>query len=185
MALEQARAAEAVGQCVRREIRRDGCGWWTFPVCRWNSAAAPHVANTAEIVCSRSPAKAAWPQGIRRIEAVAGRACSALPQGPRAGGVRDLGERCQGPAGRDVERSERPAGGLKASNKALGARLRSELALAKAAPLVSEAEKTLGAFQLLVAASKGWRALGLQGAAQATEQQLGGRGRRVLLGGLA
>jgi len=118
MALEQAGPPEPCH--VPREITHATVsGGGARPVCRSELCGATHRWPTpAEIGLFKISAKAAWPQGIRRIEAVAGRRCLPYPKG-REQGVRDLAS-VSSPAGGIVRRVERPAGNSRRANKALG-----------------------------------------------------------------
>jgi alanyl-tRNA synthetase len=100
--------------------------------------------------------------------------------------VKQLGERFKAQPAEIVERVAQLADELKASQKALAA-ARAELALAKSAALVAQAETVDGGgaapFQLLVARLDGVEGAALQSAAQGLADQLGDSA-AVVLGGL-
>jgi alanyl-tRNA synthetase len=139
-----------------------------------------HVANTAEIGLFKIVSESGVAAGVRRIEAVAGPAVLAYLN-ERDAVVRQLGERFKAQPGEIVERVVALQDELKVTAKALAA-AQGELAVAKAAALVAQAEAR-GAFQLLVARLDGVDGSGLQGAAQGLADQLGD-GAAVVLGGL-
>jgi alanyl-tRNA synthetase len=145
------------------------------------------VANTAEIGLFKIISEAGVAAGIRRIEAVAGPAV--LPYlNEREAVVRQLSDRFKVQPAEILERVAALQEELKANAKALAA-VRAELALAKAAALVSQAETVGaataagGASQLLVARLDGVAGDGLQSAAQQLQEQLGASA-AVLLGGV-
>jgi alanyl-tRNA synthetase len=145
-----------------------------------------HVANTAEIGLFKIVSETGVAAGIRRIEAVAGPAVLAYLN-ERELVVRQLGERFKVQPGEIVERVGALQEELKASTKALAA-VRTELALAKSAALVTQVE-AVGAtsggapFQLLVARLDGVEAGALQGAALRLQEPLG-EAAAVVLGGV-
>ena len=199
MAIEQARAAGAVA--MFGEKYADVVRVVDVPGVSMELCGGTHVANTAEIGVFKIVAESGVAAGIRRIEAVAGPAVLAYVQ-ERDAVVKPLAERFKAQPGEIVERVAQLAEELKASQKALAA-AREELALAKAAALVSQAvaigapsagpeqagpeqtglEPGSAPFQLLVARLDGVEGAGLQSAAQGLADQLGD-GAAVVLGGL-
>ncbi len=184
MAIEKAKAAGAVamfGEKYAEVVRVVDVPGVSMELC-----GGTHVANTAEIGLFKIVAESGVAAGIRRIEAVAGPAVLAYLN-ERDAVVKQLGERFKAQPGEIVERVAQLADELKATGKALAA-ARGELALAKAAALVAQAEP-LGAtpagepFQRLVARLDGVEGAGLQSAAQGLADQLGD-GAAVVLGGL-
>ena len=138
------------------------------------------MSNTAEIGLFKIVSEAGVASGIRRIEAVAGPAVLAYLN-ERDVVVKQLSERFKV---QPAEITARVAGlqeELKSTTKALAA-ARSELAVAKAAALATQAE-AIGEHQLLVSRLDGVDGVGLQSAAQGLVDQLGD-GAAVVLGGL-
>lgn len=184
MAIEKAKAAGAVA--MFGEKYADVVRVVDVPGVSMELCGGTHVANTAEIGLFKIVAESGVAAGIRRIEAVAGPAVLAYLN-ERDAVVKQLGERFKAQPGEIVERVAQLADELKATGKALAA-ARGELALAKAAALVAQAEP-LGAtpagepFQRLVARLDGVEGAGLQSAAQGLADQLGD-GAAVVLGGL-
>lgn len=178
MAIEQAKAAGAVA--MFGEKYADVVRVVDVPGVSMELCGGTHVANTAEIGLFKIVSESGVAAGIRRIEAVAGPAVLAYLN-ERDGVVKQLGERFKAQPAEIVERVGQLADELKASQKALAA-AREELALAKSAALVSQAQ-ALGEHQLLVARLDGVEGGGLQSAAQGLVDQLGD-GAAVVLGGL-
>ncbi|WP_411868670.1 alanine--tRNA ligase [Vulcanococcus limneticus] len=184
MAIETAKAAGAVA--MFGEKYADVVRVVDVPGVSMELCGGTHVANTAEIGLFKIVAESGVAAGIRRIEAVAGPAVLAYLN-ERDAVVKQLGERFKAQPAEIVERVAQLQDELKATGKALAA-ARGELALAKAAALVAQAEP-LGAtpagepFQRLVARLDGVEGAGLQSAAQGLADQLGD-GAAVVLGGL-
>jgi len=178
MAIEQAKAAGAVA--MFGEKYADVVRVVDVPGVSMELCGGTHVANTAEIGLFKITGESGVAAGIRRIEAVAGPAVLAYLN-ERDAVVRQLGERFKAQPGEIVERVVALQDELKATAKALAV-AQGELAVAKAAALVAQAE-ACGAFQLLVARLDGVDGAGLQGAAQGLADQLG-EGAAVVLGGL-
>lgn len=184
MAIEQAKAAGAVA--MFGEKYADVVRVVDVPGVSMELCGGTHVANTAEIGLFKIVAESGVAAGIRRIEAVAGPAVLAYLN-ERDAVVKQLGERFKAQPAEIVERVAQLQEELKATGKALAA-ARGELAVAKAAALVAQAEP-LGAtpagepFQRLVARLDGVEGAGLQSAAQGLADQLGD-GAAVVLGGL-
>ncbi len=184
MAIEQAKAAGAVA--MFGEKYADVVRVVDVPGVSMELCGGTHVANTAEIGLFKIVAESGVAAGIRRIEAVAGPAVLAYLN-ERDAVVKQLGERFKAQPAEIVERVAALQDELKATGKALAA-ARGELAVAKAAALVAQAEP-LGAtpagepFQRLVARLDGVEGAGLQSAAQGLADQLGD-GAAVVLGGL-
>jgi len=178
MAIEQAKAAGAVA--MFGEKYADVVRVVDVPGVSMELCGGTHVANTAEIGLFKIVSESGVAAGVRRIEAVAGPAVLAYLN-ERDAVVRQLGERFKAQPGEIVERVVALQDELKATAKALAA-AQGELAVAKAAALVAQAEAR-GAFQLLVARLDGVDGSGLQGAAQGLADQLGD-GAAVVLGGL-
>jgi len=185
LAIEQAKAAGAVA--MFGEKYGDVVRVVDVPGVSMELCGGTHVANTAEIGLFKIISEAGVAAGIRRIEAVAGPAV--LPYlNEREAVVRQLSDRFKVQPAEILERVAALQEELKANAKALAA-VRAELALAKAAALVSQAE-TVGAAtavggvsQLLVARLDGVAGDGLQSAAQQLQEQLGASA-AVLLGGV-
>ena len=178
MAIEAAKAAGAVA--MFGEKYADVVRVVDVPGVSMELCGGTHVANTAEIGLFKIVSEAGVASGIRRIEAVAGPAVLAYLN-ERDGVVRQLSERFKV---QPAEITARVAGlqeELKSVTKALAA-ARSELAVAKAAALATQAE-VIGKHQLLVARLDGVDGGGLQSAAQGLADQLGD-GAAVVLGGL-
>ena len=178
MAIEQAKAAGAVA--MFGEKYADVVRVVDVPGVSMELCGGTHVANTAEIGLFKIVSESGVAAGVRRIEAVAGPAVLAYLN-ERDAVVRQLGERFKAQPGEIVERVVALQDELKVTAKALAA-AQGELAVAKAAALVAQAEAR-GAFQLLVARLDGVDGSGLQGAAQGLADQLGD-GAAVVLGGL-
>ena len=184
MVIEQAKAAGAVA--MFGEKYADVVRVVDVPGVSMELCGGTHVANTAEIGLFKIVSESGVAAGIRRIEAVAGPAV--LPYlNARDAVVRQLGEHFKAQPGEIVERVAALQDELKAAAKALAA-AREELATAKAAALVAQAQPIGSAaagmpFQLLVARLDGVDGAGLQSAAQGLADQLG-EGSAVVLGGL-
>jgi len=178
MAIEQAKAAGAVA--MFGEKYADVVRVVDVPGVSMELCGGTHVANTAEIGLFKITGESGVAAGIRRIEAVAGPAVLAYLN-ERDAVVKQLGERFKAQPGEIVERVAALQDELKVAGKALAA-ARDELAAAKAAALVAQAEAR-GAFQLLVARLDGVEGAALQAAAQGLADQLGD-GAAVVLGGL-
>jgi alanyl-tRNA synthetase len=178
MAIEKAKAAGAVA--MFGEKYADVVRVVDVPGVSMELCGGTHVANTAEIGLFKIVSESGVAAGIRRIEAVAGPAVLAYLN-ERDAVVKQLGERFKAQPAEIVERVGQLADELKASQKALAA-AREELALAKSAALVAQAQ-TVGEHQLLVARLDGVEGGGLQSAAQGLVDQLG-NGAAVVLGGL-
>jgi len=178
MAIEAAKAAGAVA--MFGEKYADVVRVVDVPGVSMELCGGTHVANTAEIGLFKIVSEAGVASGIRRIEAVAGPAVLAYLN-ERDGVVKQLSERFKV---QPAEITARVAGlqeELKSVTKALAA-ARSELAVAKAAALATQAE-VIGKHQLLVARLDGVDGGGLRSAAQGLADQLGD-GAAVVLGGL-
>ena len=178
MAIEAAKAAGAVA--MFGEKYADVVRVVDVPGVSMELCGGTHVANTAEIGLFKIVSEAGVASGIRRIEAVAGPAVLAYLN-ERDVVVKQLSERFKV---QPAEITTRVAGlqeELKGATKALAA-VRSELAVAKAAALATQAE-VIGGHQLLVARLDGVDGGGLQSAAQGLANQLGD-GAAVVLGGL-
>ena len=178
MAIEQAKAAGAVA--MFGEKYADVVRVVDVPGVSMELCGGTHVSNTAEIGLFKIVAETGVAAGIRRIEAVAGPAVLPYLQ-ERDGVVKSLGERFKVQPGEIVERVTALQEELKTTQKALAAS-RADLALAKAAGLVTQAE-AVGPYQLLVARLDGVEGAGLQNAAQGLLDQLGPAA-AVVLGGL-
>jgi alanyl-tRNA synthetase len=178
MAIEKAKAAGAVA--MFGEKYADVVRVVDVPGVSMELCGGTHVANTAEIGLFKIVSESGVAAGIRRIEAVAGPAVLAYLN-ERDAVVKQLGERFKAQPAEIVERVGQLADELKASQKALAA-AREELALAKSAALVAQAQ-AVGEHQLLVARLDGVEGSGLQSAAQGLVDQLG-EGAAVVLGGL-
>ncbi|MFM1812667.1 MAG: alanine--tRNA ligase, partial [Cyanobacteriota bacterium] len=178
MAIEQAKAAGAVA--MFGEKYADVVRVVDVPGVSMELCGGTHVANTAEIGLFKITSESGVAAGIRRIEAVAGPAVLAYLN-ERDAVVKQLGERFKAQPAEIVERVVALQDELKATAKALAA-AQGELATAKAAALVAQAE-SCGGFQLLVARLDGVDGAGLQSAAQGLADQLG-EGAAVVLGGL-
>jgi alanyl-tRNA synthetase len=175
MELERARAAGAVamfGEKYESTVRVVDVPGVSMELC-----GGTHVANTAEIGLFKIVAESGVAAGIRRIEAVAGPAVLAYLH-ERDAVVRALGDRFKAQPGEILDRVSALQDELKTTAKALAA-ARAELAVAKAAALVSGAE-AVGGFQVLVARLDGVDANGLQTAAQQLQERLGDGGAVVL-----
>jgi len=178
MAIEQAKAAGAVA--MFGEKYADVVRVVDVPGVSMELCGGTHVSNTAEIGLFKIVAETGVAAGIRRIEAVAGPAVLPYLQ-ERDGVVKSLGERFKVQPGEIVERVTALQEELKSTQKSLAAS-RADLALAKAAELVTQAE-AVGPYQLLVARLDGVEGAGLQNAAQGLLDQLGPAA-AVVLGGL-
>ena len=183
MALERAKQAGAVA--MFGEKYADVVRVVDVPGVSMELCGGTHVTNTAEIGLFKIVAESGVAAGIRRIEAVAGAAVLAYLN-ERDMVVKALAERFKAQPGEIVERVFALQEELKASQRALQA-ARNELAVAKAAALLVQAEPVAAAsgatFQVLVARLDGVEGAGLQGAAQQLQERLGD-GAAVLLGGL-
>ncbi|MCT0233632.1 alanine--tRNA ligase [Synechococcus sp. CS-1327] len=178
MELERARSAGAVamfGEKYDARVRVVDVPGVSMELC-----GGTHVANTAEIGLFKITSEVGVAAGVRRIEAVAGPAVLAYLNA-RDAVVKQLGERFKAQPGEIVARVAALQEELKANGKAL-AEARGELALAKAAALLGQAEP-VGEFQLLVARLDGVDAGPLQTVSQQLQERLGG-GAAVLLGGV-
>ena len=178
MAIEAAKAAGAVA--MFGEKYADVVRVVDVPGVSMELCGGTHVANTAEIGLFKIVSEAGVASGIRRIEAVAGPAVLAYLN-ERDVVVKQLSERFKV---QPAEITARVAGlqeELKSTTKALAA-ARSDLAVAKAAALATQAE-AIGEHQLLVSRLDGVDGGGLQSAAQGLVDQLGD-GAAVVLGGL-
>ena len=139
-----------------------------------------HVANTAEIGVFKVVAESGVAAGIRRIEAVAGPAVLAHLREHDAV-VRQLSNRFKVQPAKIIDRVTALQKELKLAGKALAA-IRSDLAVAKSASLITQA-KDVGAFRLLVSRLDSIDGTSLQNAAQNLVMQLG-NGSAIVLGGL-
>ena len=178
MAIEAAKAAGAVA--MFGEKYADVVRVVDVPGVSMELCGGTHVSNTAEIGLFKIVSEAGVASGIRRIEAVAGPAVLAYLN-ERDVVVKQLSERFKV---QPAEITARVAGlqeELKSTTKALAA-ARSDLAVAKAAALATQAE-AIGEHQLLVSRLNGVDGGGLQSAAQGLVDQLGD-GAAVVLGGL-
>jgi alanyl-tRNA synthetase len=178
MAIDQARAAGAVamfGEKYGEVVRVVDVPGVSMELC-----GGTHVASTAEIGLFKIVSESGVAAGIRRIEAVAGPAVLGYLN-EREAVVKSLGDRFKAQPGEIVERVLALQDELKATGKALAA-AQAELAAAKAAALISQAESS-GACQLLVARLNGVEGGDLQTAAQQLQEQLGSNA-AVVLGGL-
>ncbi len=178
MAIEAAKAAGAVA--MFGEKYADVVRVVDVPGVSMELCGGTHVSNTAEIGLFKIVSEAGVASGIRRIEAVAGPAVLAYLN-ERDVVVKQLSERFKV---QPAEITARVAGlqeELKSTTKALAA-ARSELAVAKAAALATQAE-AIGEHQLLVSRLDGVDGVGLQSAAQGLVDQLGD-GAAVVLGAL-
>jgi alanyl-tRNA synthetase len=178
MAIDQARAAGAVamfGEKYGEVVRVVDVPGVSMELC-----GGTHVASTAEIGLFKIVSESGVAAGIRRIEAVAGPAVLGYLN-EREAVVKTLGDRFKAQPGEIVERVLALQDELKATGKALAA-AQAELAAAKAAALISQAESS-GACQLLVARLDGVEGGDLQTAAQQLQEQLGSNA-AVVLGGL-
>jgi len=178
MELERARAAGAVamfGEKYDSVVRVVEVPGVSMELC-----GGTHVANTAEIGLFKILSESGVAAGIRRIEALAGPAV--LPYlKQRDQVVKELGERLKAQPGEIAQRVTAMAEELRQAQKDLAA-VRSELAVAKAHGLVSQAESR-GGFQLLVVRLDGVEAASLQRVGQELQERLG-EGAAVVLGGL-
>ncbi|MFN9427477.1 MAG: alanine--tRNA ligase [Cyanobacteriota bacterium] len=183
MALERAKEAGAVA--MFGEKYADVVRVVDVPGVSMELCGGTHVTNTAEIGLCKIVAESGVAAGIRRIEAVAGSAVLAYLN-ERDAVVKALAERFKAQPGEIVDRVIALQEELKGNQRALLA-ARHELAVAKAAALLVQAEPVTGAagatFQVLVARLDGVEGAGLQGAAQQLQERLG-EGAAVLLGGL-
>ncbi len=129
-----------------------------------------HVSNTAEIGLFKLISETGVASGVRRIEAVAGPSVLEYLN-VRDAVVRDLSDRFKAKPEELPERVTNLQTELKTTQKQLET-LKSELALAKSAQLLDQAE-TVGEFKLLVAELPGIDPASLQTAAERLAQQLG------------
>lgn len=178
MPIEQAKAAGAVamfGEKYGELVRVVDVPGVSMELC-----GGTHVANSAELGVFKIISEAGVAAGVRRIEAVAGSAL--LPYlNQRDEVVKALTERFKVQPAEILERVGLLQEELRATAKALAA-AREELALAKAATLLKQAQ-LVGEFQILVTRLDGVAADGLQSAAQQLQEQLGVNA-AVLLGGV-
>jgi alanyl-tRNA synthetase len=129
-----------------------------------------HVSNTAEIGLFKLISETGVASGVRRIEGVAGPSVLEYLN-VRDAVVRELSDRFKAKPEELPERVTNLQTELKTTQKQLEA-LKSELALAKSAQLLDQAE-TVGEFKLLVAELPGVDPASLQTAAERLAQQLG------------
>jgi alanyl-tRNA synthetase len=129
-----------------------------------------HVSNTAEIGLFKLISETGVASGVRRIEAVAGPSVLEYLN-VRDAVVRELSDRFKAKPEELPDRVTNLQTDLKSTQKQLEA-LKAELALAKSAQLLDQAE-TVGEFKLLVAELPGVDPASLQAAAERLAQQLG------------
>jgi alanyl-tRNA synthetase len=179
MPIQQAKAAGAVA--MFGEKYGDLVRVVDVPGVSMELCGGTHVANSAELGVFKIISEAGVAAGVRRIEAVAGSAL--LPYlNQRDEVVKALTERFKVQPAEILERVGLLQEELRATAKALAA-AREELALAKAATLLNQAQ-LVGDFQILVTRLDGVAADGLQTAAQQLQEQLGANA-AVLLAGVA
>lgn len=179
MPIQQAKAAGAVA--MFGEKYGDLVRVVDVPGVSMELCGGTHVANSAELGVFKIISEAGVAAGVRRIEAVAGSAL--LPYlNQRDEVVKALTERFKVQPAEIIERVGLLQEELRATAKALAA-AREELALAKAATLLNQAQ-LVGDFQILVTRLDGVAADGLQTAAQQLQEQLGANA-AVLLAGVA
>lgn len=178
MPIQQAKAAGAVA--MFGEKYGDLVRVVDVPGVSMELCGGTHVANSAELGVFKIISEAGVAAGVRRIEAVAGSAL--LPYlNQRDEVVKALTERFKVQPAEIIERVGLLQEELRATAKALAA-AREELALAKAATLLNQAQ-SVGDFQILVTRLDGVAADGLQTAAQQLQEQLGANA-AVLLAGI-
>ncbi|MFE4106567.1 alanine--tRNA ligase [Almyronema epifaneia] len=141
-----------------------------FPGVSMELCGGTHVSNTAEIGAFKITSESGISAGVRRIEAVAGPAVLDYLN-LRDQVVRELSDRFKAKPEELPERIANLQAELKSAHKAIDT-LKSELAQAKSAQLVSDA-KSLGDFKVLVSALEGVDAEALKGAAERLLQKLG------------
>ena len=177
MPIQQAKAAGAVA--MFGEKYGDLVRVVDVPGVSMELCGGTHVANSAELGVFKIISEAGVAAGVRRIEAVAGSAL--LPYlNQRDEVVKALTERFKVQPAEILERVGLLQEELRAAAKALAA-AREELALAKAATLLNQAQ-LVGDFQILVTRLDGVAADGLQTAAQQLQEQLGANAAVLLAG---
>jgi alanyl-tRNA synthetase len=177
MPIQQAKAAGAVA--MFGEKYGDLVRVVDVPGVSMELCGGTHVANSAELGVFKIISEAGVAAGVRRIEAVAGSAL--LPYlNQRDEVVKALTERFKVQPAEILERVGLLQEELRATAKALAA-AREELALAKAATLLNQAQ-LVGDFQILVTRLDGVAADGLQTAAQQLQEQLGANAAVLLAG---
>ena len=177
MPIQQAKAAGAVA--MFGEKYGDLVRVVDVPGVSMELCGGTHVANSAELGVFKIISEAGVAAGVRRIEAVAGSAL--LPYlNQRDEVVKALTERFKVQPAEILERVGLLQEELRATAKALAA-AREELALAKAATLLNQAQ-LVGDFQILVTRLDGVAADGLQTAAQQLQEQLGPNAAVLLAG---
>ena len=168
MPIAQARANGAVamfGEKYGDEVRVID-----FPGVSMELCGGVHVNNTAEIGLFKVISESGVAAGIRRIEAVAGAAVLEYLN-VREKVVRELGDRFKVKPEELGDRVMALQTELKTTQKQLES-LKSELALAKADQLISQAE-AIGSFKIIVASLEGVDAESLKTAAETLLQKLG------------
>jgi alanyl-tRNA synthetase len=168
MSLAEARAKGATamfGEKYGAEVRIMDLPGVSMELC-----GGTHVSNTAEIGLFKLISETGVASGVRRIEAVAGPSVLEYLN-VRDAVVRELSDRFKAKPEELPERVTNLQTELKTTQKQLEA-LKSELALAKSAQLLDQAE-TVGEFKLLVAELPGVDPASLQTAAERLAQQLG------------
>jgi alanyl-tRNA synthetase len=168
MPIAEARAKGAVamfGEKYGAEVRVIDVPGVSMELC-----GGTHVNNTAEIGLFKIVSETGVASGVRRIEAVAGPAVLEYLN-VRDAVVRELGDRFKAKPEELTERVTNLQTELKNTQKQLEA-LKSELALAKSAQLLAQAE-TIGDFKLVVAELEGVDPVSLQAAAERLLQKLG------------
>ncbi len=168
MPIAQARANGAVamfGEKYGDEVRVID-----FPGVSMELCGGVHVNNTAEIGLFKVISESGVAAGIRRIEAVAGAAVLEYLN-VREKVVRELGDRFKVKPEELGDRVMALQTELKTTQKQLES-LKSELALAKADQLLSQAE-AIGSFKIIVASLEGVDAESLKTAAETLLQKLG------------
>lgn len=168
MPIAQARANGAVamfGEKYGDEVRVID-----FPGVSMELCGGVHVNNTAEIGLFKVISESGVAAGIRRIEAVAGAAVLEYLN-VREKVVRELGDRFKVKPEELGDRVMALQTELRTTQKQLES-LKSELALAKADQLISQAE-AIGSFKIIVASLEGVDAESLKTAAETLLQKLG------------
>jgi alanyl-tRNA synthetase len=168
MALAEAKAKGAVamfGEKYGEQVRVMDVPGVSMELC-----GGTHVNNTAEIGLFKIISETGIAAGVRRIEAVAGPAVLAYLN-VRDAIVRDLSDRFKAKPEELLDRISGLQTDLRHTQKQLES-LKSELALAKSAQLLSQAEP-VGQFKVLVAELEGVDAAALQTAAERLVQQMG------------